>query len=92
MDQDHRQDTYLELRERWPEFHYHGWSVSDSSTGTIIVYRFEVPGLAVFEPTLSLPAGAAGRIPVNSLDTPLGRRILFSIGMVELAKIGRAHV
>ncbi|HEY5466532.1 MAG TPA: hypothetical protein VIL27_05815 [Clostridia bacterium] len=85
MDPESRYDKYLELRARWPEFHYHGFTVRETAEETTVVFQFEIPGLAVFEPSITLPGQAAGRLPSGRLDTPLGRRILFSLGMIELA-------
>ena len=90
MEPNQRYEQYIELRERWPVFHYHGWMLTDTAAGTCVTYRFEIPGLAVFEPTLTLPDAAAGRNPVNSFDSPLGRRMLFSLGMVELVSYWKA--
>lgn len=90
MDPESRYDKYLELRARWPEFHYHGFTVRETSGETTVAYQFEIPGLAVFEPSITLPGLAAGRMPSGRLDTPLGRRILFSLGMVELVSYWKA--
>ncbi len=90
MDPNQRNEQYIELRDRWPAFHYHGWTLADTGAGTCVTYRFEVPGLALFEPTLTFPDTAAGRTPVNTLDSPLSRRILFSLGMIELVSYWKA--
>ncbi|MBP7402065.1 MAG: hypothetical protein KBA30_05555 [Clostridia bacterium] len=90
MDSISQQDKYRELRGRWPVFHYHGWTLEETPDRTVVTWRFEVPGLAVFEPTLEIPAVSDGRGPANALDTPLGRRILLSLGMVELVSYWKA--
>ena len=85
-----RYDQYIELRERWPAFHFHGWTLTDNAAETCVTYQFEIPGLAVFEPTLTFPDKVAGRSSINMFDSPLGRRILFSLGMVELVSYWKA--
>ncbi len=90
MDHHTPNERFLELRARWPAFHYDGWTHSRTDAGTQITYRFEIPGLAVFTPTWVFPDGVAGRAAVRTLDSARGRRLVFALGMVELVSYWKA--
>lgn len=73
---------YLELRERFPEFIYRDFTVEAQDGGFVVRYHFVVPGLTEFRPSLYFPSQSWPLL--NHPDSPMARRILFSIGMVEL--------
>ncbi len=78
---------YEDLRAKYPEFIYKDFTVErlameGGEEALQVTYHFVVPGLAEFRPTLRFPIGQWDL--VNDPTSELGRKILFSIGMVEL--------
>lgn len=77
-------EKYTELRKQYPEFLYRGFSLEKSGDGFDVVYDFEIPGVAKFHPSWHFPAA------FSSEDGEPLRRLVFSLGMVELISYWKA--
>lgn len=77
-------EKYTELRKQYPEFLYRGFSLEKSGDGFDVVYDFEIPGAAKFHPSWHFPAA----FPQE--DGEALRRLVFSLGMVELVSYWKA--
>lgn len=74
--------TYEELRNKYQRFIYSGYEITKAEDKLRIVYNFEVPGLAKFNPSLEIPLNH--KLIINDALSPFAEKIIFSIGMVEL--------
>ncbi len=72
---------YAELRTAYPVFSYKGYSLTSDNGNIYISYDFETNGLASFRPEIRIETGNLDI--VNPFDSPVGRKIVFSLGMVE---------
>lgn len=66
------------FRAAYKTFVYHGFDAVPVKDGFRVVYRFEIPDLAVFSPEWVFP------FPEADLKDPTLRGLLFSLGMTEL--------
>lgn len=73
---------FEELREKYQSFIYSGFETIRTEDKLKVVYDFEVPGLARFNPSLEFPLDH--KLIINDALSPFAEKILFSIGMVEL--------
>lgn len=76
------QEKYEVFRRAYPAFYYHGFSLSLKGEEIHICYEFEIENLCRFRPTLRIDTAALQM--KNAPDSQAARRILFSLGMVEL--------
>lgn len=80
------QEKFLTFREKYPVFEYTGYHITKTETDGVeyieLVYDFSVPGLCEFHPSNKIRISNLDI--VNPFDGPLGRRIAFLLGMVEL--------
>jgi hypothetical protein len=72
--------SFEDLRIKYPQFIYHGYRFDVSHEALDVSFRFEIPGLSIFEPTWSFPFYADD----PRLDDPVLQRLVFSLGMTEL--------
>lgn len=77
-------EKYTELRKQYPEFLYRGFSLEKNRDGFDVVYDFEIPGAAKFHPSWHFPAA----FPSEGGEAL--RRLVFSLGMVELISYWKA--
>ena len=75
---------YNELIEKYPEFVYHGYDISEQEDCYKITYHFETVGLTEFHPFWKLPKEG-----VDTSD-PVFEEFVFSLGMVELVSYWKA--
>lgn len=73
------------LRKKYPEFIYHGYSISKDDCSLKVTYCFEIKGLEIFRPEWSFPACAD-----FDLSDDLLKNLVFSLGMVELISYWKA--
>ena len=66
------------FREKYPEFIYHGFTVSEEIDKLKIKYHFEIKDLSEFCPEWTFPKNSDAKIDETV------RNLIFSIGMVEL--------
>lgn len=73
--------NYNELRSQYPVFRYKSYSLTSDEDSIYISYDFETEGLTSFRPEIRIDKRD---LPViNDFDSPIGRKIIFSLGMVE---------
>ncbi len=71
--------TYEELREKYRNFYYLGYSVKKDADKIYVKYEFETENLAVFKPEWTFRAQRD-----VSLNDKILQELIFSLGMVEL--------
>lgn len=76
------QDLFQSLRSSYPCFIYHDYQIKESKEDLSLRYHFEIEGLAHFYPSLVFPLHA--RDKRISLEHPMLKRLVFSLGMMEL--------
>ncbi|MCR5655239.1 MAG: hypothetical protein K6G07_06305 [Lachnospiraceae bacterium] len=74
-----QQEYYESLREKYPEFIYHAYTIEEGEESIKLTYDFEIPGLSHFAPTWTIPEKRTG-----AKDDPVFQNLVFSLGMVEL--------
>lgn len=72
---------YNEFREKYPVFRYKSYSLTSDGDNIYISYDFEIDGLTSFRPEIRIDTSNLSVI--NDFDSPIGRKIIFSLGMVE---------
>lgn len=73
--------NYNRLRKDYPVFRYRSYSLTSDNDNIYISYDFETEGLTSFRPEIKIDKRD---LPIiNDFDSPVGRKIIFSLGMVE---------
>lgn len=75
------QNKFLEYRNEYKEFIYHGYDIEEDNNKIIITYNFEIPNLSKFSPRTEINKKD---IKFNSIDDDFLKYIVFNLGMVEL--------
>ena len=78
---DNMNKNFDELRKLYSEIIYESYSDLDTDQELIIKYRFVIPGLKEFEPTITLNKSM---ITNKDLNSNLMNAIIFRIGLIEL--------
>ena len=73
--------SFEELREKYSKIIYESYFIRDLSDEIVIEYKFTIPGLTSFRPTISLNKNM---IINKNIDKALVNEIVFRIGLVEL--------
>ena len=73
--------TFLELREKYPEFSYNWYKIEENENEYKITYEFEIVGLSKFNPTWTIPKMENKLAHQNK---ELLENMVFNLGMVEL--------
>lgn len=72
-------EKFLQLRNKYPNFYYHGFDIQNKENNIIITFDFEIEGLTKFNPQTI--------IPINNIDVDINdvlfKKIIFNLGMVE---------
>lgn len=76
------QEKWESVRSQYPDFYYHNYSLTRENDGIHIEYNFEIPGLCSFSPTIRIDTENLNI--KNDWNSDTARRIVFSLGMVEL--------
>ena len=75
-------ERYLKFRKEYPHFFYRGYSTEETLNELKITYTFEIEGLSEFTPTWIFPK--KGNTQIKWSEDPLMKKMIFSLGMVEL--------
>lgn len=75
-------NKFLEFRERYPLFSYHGYQIDETDEAITIRYDFEITGLSQFHPTWTIDKQHTKYFDEND---EIIQKLIFSIGMVELS-------
>ncbi len=81
-------EKFLELREKYDSFVYRGFSLEEAGDEIRISFDFEIKGLTGFHPETRIKTD--NLIVVNGFDSPAGKNLVFSLGMVELVSYWKA--
>ena len=74
--------SFEQLREQYPVFYYHGYTLENDGEYINIEYNFEIEGLSEFHPTNRIRLD--NLTLANAFDTKTAKSIVFNLGMVEL--------
>ncbi len=75
------ENKYLSFRKKYTTFKYNSYSLTQDENNIYISYDFEITGLISFHPEIRIDKND---LPViNDFDSPVGKKIIFSLGMVE---------
>ena len=72
--------NFNELRDKYSSIIYHSFDINDLNDAYQIVFNFEIPNLCEFHPSYTISKENI----INDINTPLARKIIFHIGMIEL--------
>ena len=72
---------YRELRNTYPVFYYHYFTLAESDTEFSVYFDFEIEGLSHFNPHMTIPK-PKGKETYSNLHAV--REAAFSLGMIEL--------
>ena len=72
---------FEELRNKYKEFIYKSYNISEEKNKIRIEYLFEIPNLSVFKPTIEIEKRD---INFKNINTDFVRKLVFNIGMIEL--------
>ena len=75
-------ERYLKFRKEYPRFFYRGYSTEETLNELKLTYTFEIEGLSEFTPTWIFPKNGNTQVKWN--EDPLMKKMIFSLGMVEL--------
>lgn len=75
-------ERYLKFRKKYPHFFYRGYSTEETLNELKLTYTFEIEGLSEFTPTWTFPK--KGNTQIKWSEDPLMKKMIFSLGMVEL--------
>ena len=75
-------ERYLKFRKEYPRFFYRGYSTEETLNELKITYTFEIEDLSEFTPTWTFPKNGNTQVKWN--EDPLMKKMIFSLGMVEL--------
>lgn len=75
-------ERYLKFRKEYPRFFYRGYSTEETLNELKLTYTFEIEGLSEFTPTWTFPK--KGNTQIKWSEDPLMKKMIFSLGMVEL--------
>lgn len=78
--------TVETLRKKYQEFHYYGMDIEENETELVVVYHFEIIGLAQFNPSCHFPKQSS----IQFSNKRMIKNLLFSLGMVELISYWKA--
>ena len=79
---------FLELREKYSTFVYRGFSLERADGEIRVSFDFEIDGLTSFRPETRIKTDNLNI--VNDFDSPVGKNLVFSLGMVELISYWKA--
>ena len=71
---------FEELRSKYNNFIYHGFTIDNDSNTLNVIYDFEIEGLSSFNPSFSIPKSI---ITNDNIDHDILNLLIFNIGMVE---------
>ena len=76
-----KSENFREYREKYNEFYYNGYSLTEDRDSIYLEYEFEIPNLSVFHPKLRI---LKKNMNLKSIDAPQAKNMAFHIGLVEL--------
>ncbi|MBR2703958.1 MAG: hypothetical protein IKE91_00625 [Clostridia bacterium] len=72
---------FNEYRNKFNEFYYNSFSLTEDSEAIYLEYNFEIPGLSNFTPKLRI---MKKNMSFKSINTAEAKNMAFNIGMIEL--------
>lgn len=82
------QQQFEALRKQYPVFSYNDYTITRAGTRVRLTFHFSVKGLCRFAPTTEIETENLNLL--NDPDSPLARRVVFALGMVELVSYWKA--
>ena len=72
---------FNEYRNKYKEFYYNSFSLTEDNDAIYLEYDFEIPGLSKFSPKLKI---LKKNMNFKSIDSVQAKNMAFNIGMIEL--------
>lgn len=72
---------FKQYREKYKEFHYNNYTIEEKSDAIYLKYKFEIPGLTTFEPTLKI---LKKDLNFSNIESIYAKNMAFHIGLIEL--------
>ncbi|MDE5583894.1 MAG: hypothetical protein K2J08_09335 [Ruminococcus sp.] len=79
-------DKYNTFREKYPEFIYKSYKITDEKESVYVEFDFSIPELADFHPSWIFPKSEEK----NFADDPIFEKLVFSLGMAEAVSYWKA--
>ena len=76
-----KEEQFKDLREKYKEFYYNKYIITENEKEIYIEYEFEIPNLAIFRPSIKIPKK---KFEFKSIKSKQVENMVFNIGMVEL--------
>ena len=73
-------NKFDELRNKYPEFIYNNYSITEEDNKYVLTYEFEIRGLSLFHPTIKINKSIVKNPNIND---NLFKYIVFHIGLIE---------
>lgn len=74
-------NTFLEMRKKYPEFIYDSYNVNEDDNNYILKYRFIIPNLCEFNPKIEIEKKY---LKNNNINKEFLNLLVFHLGLVEL--------
>lgn len=75
-------DKFNELRTKYPTFEYLSYFIEEAEDAINVTYKFNVPGLTIFNPTWKFPKAKSTVLSEN--DRKILEIAIFNLGMIEV--------
>ena len=72
---------FKQYREKYKEFHFNSYLVTDDDDAIYLEYEFEIPGLTKFNPKLKI---LKKKLHFKNIDDKRVKNMVFHIGLIEL--------
>lgn len=82
------QDTFLQLRSRYPVFTYERYTIERADTKIKLTFHFSIDGLCSFAPSTEIET--ANLSVLNDPESETAQAIVFALGMTELISYWKA--
>ena len=78
---------FNEYREKYKDFYYNSYSITDDNEAIYLNYQFEIPNLSKFEPKIRI---LKKNMNFKSISTKYAQNMAFHIGLIELVSYWKA--
>lgn len=72
---------FIELREKYTEFIYEDFKIEETDQEIFIEYKFKIPNLKEFTPTIKIPKK---KFKIENINTDKAKNMIFHMGLIEL--------
>ena len=76
-----KSEDFRQYREKYKEFHYNSYNITENEKEIHIEFKFEIPGLAKFNPTIKI---LKKDMKLKDINSDYVKNMVFNIGLIEL--------